>query len=99
MRCPQCDGWGRPPGGGRCSCDGTGTIGARTVYRIEAHAGARRLDAYVIPPSTPSSAPPSLLARYARLAPGWRRPVRIHVMPDGWAWIDPNGSRVSRRLG
>lgn len=25
-RCPDCSGWGRPPGGGRCRCDGTGTV-------------------------------------------------------------------------
>ena len=75
------------------------TTTARTVYRTEARAGERRLDAYVIPPTTPSTTPPSLHARYARLDPGARRPIRIHVLPDGWAWIDPNGSRVSRRLG
>lgn len=26
IRCPQCQGWGRPPGGGRCACGGTGDV-------------------------------------------------------------------------
>lgn len=52
---------------------------ARTVYRIEAHAGERRLDAYVIPPSTPSRAPPSPGARYAHLDPEREEPVVIGI--------------------
>ena len=69
VRCSRCDGWGRPAGGGRCVCDGTGTTSARTVYRIEAHAGARRLDAYVIPPEKASKRSAPALSRFDRLDP------------------------------
>lgn len=68
-------------------------------YPVRVTEGVRITIAALIPPTTPSRAPPSPAARYARLDPGARRPIRIHVLPDGWAWIDPNGSRVSRRLG
>lgn len=93
VRCSRCDGWGRPAGGGRCVCDGTGTTSARTVYRIEASAGARRLDAYVIPPEQPSRAPPSPGARYARLDHHPEDPVVIGIDLSGTedltaAWVN-----------
>lgn len=73
---------------------------ARTVYRIEAHAGERRLDAYVIPPDVPSRAPPSPAARYAGLDPAADQPVQVGLDLSGeedfsaiWTRHEPEAAR------
>lgn len=64
------------------------------VISVQASIEGRAVRA-VLQPGTPSRRQSVSLLRYDRLAPGAAKPVRIHVLPDGWRWVDPAGSRCS----